>query len=60
MDSTSDLLVHDSIAANISVLAAREYAIVQNNRQLDFYFPKARDKLSFYFRDLLKVSIILL
>jgi len=52
--------VHDSVAANISVLAAREYAIVQNNRQLDFYFPKARDKLSFYFRDLLKVSIILL
>ncbi len=38
MDSTSDLLVHDSVDPNISVLAGREYAIVQGNRQLDFLF----------------------
>jgi len=49
-----------SVGANASVLAAREYAIVQGNRQLDFYFSKGRDKLSFYFRGLLKLSIILL
>lgn len=50
--------MHDSVDANVSVLAAREYAIVRANRQPDFCGSNERHRFSFYFRGLLELPIL--